>query len=683
MSPPNNGTANRLIHEQSPYLRQHAHNPVDWYAWDEEAFRHAREQDKPIFLSIGYSTCHWCHVMAEESFEDEDVAALLNDTFICIKVDREERPDIDSTYMTAAQAITGTGGWPLTVFMTPDRRPFYAATYLPKHARYGQPGLMEIVPRIRELWDTDREELLTTAGRIATALRNMTLPSDGLPNQDSLEAGYRQLHDAYDAVHGGFGTAPRFPTPHRLLFLLRYWRRTSISGALNMVEATLQAMHNGGMYDHVGGGFHRYATDAAWHVPHYEKMLYDQALLVIAHLEAYQATGRQRYADVAMETLDYVLRDMRHPDGGFYAAEDADTADGEGAFYRWNKQDVETVLGDQAPLFLQSYDVSDEGTLHRIATAEQLAGKHDISKQEVCRRLAQARRALRETRDTRDRPARDDKILADWNALMIVALARAGQALDDTRYTQAGEQAMAFLWWHLHDDGGILHRYRDGHVMEQRFATDAAFSIWALIELYMATFTPVYLARAIRVQEDMFERFWDNADGGFFLTEHDSDVPLARSKPTEDGALPSANAVAMYNLLRLSHLTGDPRWGERAEQLRKLSAPARRWPTAHTMWLSALEMAFDTPRELVVTGPRQREAMAAIRTIQRHYLPHTVILLKADGIEDVAPYTTDMQTGDNTLFYVCTGQACRAPSTHMEAAFKALDPPVRHDTAEP
>ncbi|MGC9307294.1 MAG: thioredoxin domain-containing protein [Thermoplasmatota archaeon] len=663
---------NRLIDEPSPYLQQHAYNPVDWYPWSEEAFQHAREQDKPIFLSIGYSTCHWCHVMAEESFEDEEVAALLNDTFICIKVDREERPDIDSIYMTAAQLITGTGGWPLTIFMTPDRQPFYAATYLPKHARFGQPGLMELVQRVRELWTTGREELLATAGRLTHALQNMPQPTDELPNRDTLDEGYRQLHASFDATHGGFNGAPKFPTPHRLLFLLRYWCRTREPEALGIVEATLQAMHDGGMYDHLGGGFHRYATDARWRVPHFEKMLYDQALLVLAYLEVYQATARKQYAKVARETLAYVLRDLQHPQGGFSAAEDADSPEGEGAFYRWTRQDIEDILGSQAELFFQAYDVSDEGTLYRIASDEQLGEQ-----------LLEARQRLYRARSERTRPAQDDKILADWNGLMIAALARAGQVFDDERYIETAERAAGFIWQHMHDNGGIRHRYRDGHVSQQRYASDAAFYIWGLIELYLATFTPAYLKQAIQIQDDMFERFWNTARGGFYLTEHDSDTPLVRSMPTEDGALPSANAIAMYNLLRLGHLTGEQRWHDLAEQLLTLAASARRWPTAHTMWLSALELAYGTSRELVVTAPEEQDAISAIRGIQRQYLPHTVILFKREGITKVAPFTRDMPAGDAVTFYVCTGQTCRAPTTDISVVLDELDPPQRHDLAEP
>jgi hypothetical protein len=610
--------------------------------------------------------------MAEESFEDDEIAALLKDTFICIKVDREERPDVDSVYMTAAQLITGTGGWPLTIFMTSDKQPFFAATYLPKHARFGQPGLMELIPRIRELSTTDREELLSTAGRLTYALQNMPQPSDELPDRATLDEGYRQLHASFDTTHGGFHGAPKFPTPHRLLLLLRYWRRTATPEALKMVEATLQAMHHGGMYDHLGGGFHRYATDARWRVPHFEKMLYDQALLVLAYIEAYQATTRPQYAEVARETLEYVLRDLQHPQGGFSAAEDADSPEGEGAFYRWTKQDIEAILGDQAELFFQAYNVSNEGTMYRIASDEQLREQ-----------LLEARQRLYRARNERTRPAQDDKILADWNGLMIAALARAGQVFDNERYIMAAERAAGFIWQHLHDDGGIRHRYRDGHVSQQCYASDAAFYIWGLIELYLATFTPVYLQRAIQVQEEMLQQFWETENAGFYLTAHDSETPLVRSMPTEDGAVPSANAVAMYNLLRLGHLTGDQRWHDRAEQLRALATPARQWPTAHTMWLSALELAYGTSHEIVITAPKEKEAISAIRFIQRQYLPHTVILFKREGIADVAPFTRDMPEGDTVTFYVCTGQTCRAPTTDISVVLDELDLPLRHDLAEP
>ncbi len=528
-------TTNRLAEEKSPYLLQHAENPVDWYAWGEEAFELAKKENKPVFLSIGYSTCHWCHVMAHESFEDEDVARLMNDAFVNIKVDREERPDIDGVYMEVAQMITGRGGWPLTIIMTPDKKPFYAATYIPKEGRHNMLGMMDLVPRIKELWETDQANIDEVIGKIEQALSESSSPGhkDDLTLAD-VDLAYSQLSQRFDEERGGFGSAPKFPSPHNLLLILRHWKRTGDERALYIAEKTLQSMRLGGLFDHLGFGFHRYSTDAEWLLPHFEKMLYDQASLMMAYTEAYQITKKQEYADVVRDISEYVTRDLTSPEGAFYSAEDADSEGEEGKFYTWTQNEIKDVLKeDVANIFLQVYNIHEEGNFEDEATRKttglnipHLKQSIDIktdstnmSRQELEILLDNARTKLFIRRERRVRPSLDDKILTDWNGFMIAALAKASVAIGEKKYLEVAEKALSFILETMLDEKrGLFHRYKDGDVAIGAFLDDYAYLVWALLEAYEATFKPEYLEQAKNLTLELIENFWDEEEGGFFFT---------------------------------------------------------------------------------------------------------------------------------------------------------------------
>ncbi|MDH5715699.1 MAG: thioredoxin domain-containing protein, partial [Candidatus Aminicenantes bacterium] len=480
---------NRLIAEKSPYLLQHAFNPVDWYPWGSEAFDKARKENKPIFLSIGYSTCHWCHVMEKESFEDPEIASMMNEAFICIKVDREERPDIDRIYMTVCQMMTGSGGWPLTIIMTPDKKPFFAATYIPRPSRLGRLGMMELIPRIQELWKSKKGEVMSSAEQITQHLTQISIHAAGEPlGEAALEMAYRRLSRVFDERYGGFGRAPKFPTPHNLTFLLRYWKRTGEQKALRMVEKTLQSMRLGGIYDHVGFGFHRYSTDSRWLLPHFEKMLYDQALLVMAYTEAYQATRKEEYRHTVREILDYVMRDMTAPEGGFYSAEDAESEGEEGKFYLWTEEEIRQLLpGEESDLIVRIFNIEKDGNFAEEATGRrtgsnilylrkslhETASDMKISPEELERDFQKARQKLFAARHKRVHPHKDDKILTDWNGLMIAALARASSAFDEPQYAEATRRAADFILARMRDSKGKLyHRYRDGETAIPAYLDD-------------------------------------------------------------------------------------------------------------------------------------------------------------------------------------------------------------------
>ncbi|MFO7783682.1 MAG: thioredoxin domain-containing protein, partial [Desulfatiglandales bacterium] len=499
--------ANSLIHEKSPYLLQHAHNPVDWYGWGEEAFEKARQENKPIFLSIGYSTCHWCHVMEKESFEDPEVAKLLNDVFVSIKVDREERPDLDHVYMTVCRMATGGGGWPLTIIMTPDKKPFFAATYIPKTSRYGRAGMMELIPRVEQVWKTRQQEVLESAAGMTQALHHLeTTPTVKELNQHTLEKAFQDLSKRFDRTHGGFSSSPKFPTPHNLSFLLRYWKRTGNTEALHMVEKTLQELRWGGIFDQIGYGFHRYSTDKEWLVPHFEKMLYDQAMLALAYLETYQATGNALYRDVAREVFAYVLRDMRSPEGGFYSAEDADSEGVEGKFYLWTEEELREILSKQeADLLIQAFNVEERGNFTEEATGE-LTGANILypGKDPAGMGAELSRKKLFEARKKRVHPYKDDKILTDWNGLMIAALARGARVLGEEQYALAAIDAARFVLDRMRTpEGRLLHRYREGDAAITANTDDYAFFIWGLLELYQATFDATHLQTALSLSEDL------------------------------------------------------------------------------------------------------------------------------------------------------------------------------------
>jgi uncharacterized protein YyaL (SSP411 family) len=683
--PPEKGESpvNRLLSEKSPYLLQHAFNPVHWYPWSEEAFAAAKREDKPIFLSVGYSTCHWCHVMAQESFEDQAVAALMNQAFICIKVDREERPDIDQMYMSVAQAMTGRGGWPLTIIMTPEKKPFFAATYIPKTGRYGQAGMMEIIPRIQELWDNNRDELLSSADKILDyLLKTQSRPRSQAANLDAafLARGYASLDSIYDPQNGGFGTAPKFPSPHNIFFLLRYWHRTGDEHALQMAEATLQAMRMGGIYDQVGNGFHRYSTDAKWHVPHFEKMLYDQALMAIAYTEGHQATRKEEYARTAREILDYVLRDMTAPQGGFFSAEDADSEGVEGKFYVWTAEELEETLDkEEFKLFIRLFDLNESGNFEKGGNILRLrsslvdaASVLKMSKPDLYERLELIRAKLFLAREKRVHPLKDDKILTDWNGLMIAALAKAAQALPeakDTKYAQAAIKAADFILEKMQTtEGRLLHRYRSEAGILANL-DDYAFLIWGLIDLYETVFIVKYLKAALQLNQAMMQHFWDKDQGGFFFSADDAEALLLRRKEFYDGAIPSGNSIAMLCLLRLMHICGETELEERALDLARSFAGAGEQPLGHTMLLCSLDYALGPASEITLLGCNEDAGMIEmLQAIRSRYLPNkSILLVCGEEIREIAPSTKNLpQAGGRVAAYICTDHVCSLPVTIPE-----------------
>ena len=687
--------SNRLIHEKSPYLLQHADNPVDWYPWGTEAFARAARENKPVFLSIGYSTCHWCHVMAHESFEDKGVAALLNKDFICIKVDREERPDIDSIYMSVCQMMTGKGGWPLTVFLTPEKKPFFTGTYLPKESRFGMTGLTDLLPLISRSWQERRNDLVASAEEIAAALhKEQESHHDDIPDISLLHQCYEELVLQFDAEYGGFGRAPKFPTPHTLLFLLRFWKRTGTTRALTMVEKTLGAMRRGGIFDQVGGGFHRYSTDAQWRVPHFEKMLYDQALLVMAYTEAYQATHNPAFRKTTEEIISYVIRDLTSPEGAFFSAEDADSAGGEGAFYLWTTDETEKILGkDDAIVAARVFGITpagnyqDTGTgrgqniLYRTKSNAEVASSSGIAEIDLEIRLESIRARLFTAQEQRSRPSLDDKVLTDGNGLFIAALAQAARTFGNEQYLAAARRAMQFVLTHMRTtDGGLLHRYRDGEPAIPAFGDDYAFIIKALLELYESTFEPVYLSSAHELNTWFLAHFRDEVQGGFFTIADTAEILLVRKKEIYDGAIPSCNSVAFENLVRLSHLTGDASYEQRASELSRCFASAvHQSPSAHAWFLCALDSAIGPMRDVVIVGERDADdTRAMIKGLRDHYLPRVLVICRQSGEHDLlltslAPFTSNLKaTGGKATAYICTGQTCAMPITEPDQMLALL-----------
>ncbi len=688
---------NRLIHEKSPYLLQHAYNPVDWRAWGAEAFEAARRENKPIFLSIGYSTCHWCHVMEHESFEDAGVAALMNDAFICIKVDREERPDIDNVYMKVCQMVTGSGGWPLTIVMTPDQKPFFAGTYIPKEDNYGRMGLLGLIPRIQEHWRLQRENVAQSSEEIFAALEKASVPaSGGALDESAIDAAFAELSGRFDGRHGGFGTAPKFPTPHTLLFLLRYWKRRGEARALEMVEKTLDGMRRGGIYDHVGFGFHRYSTDASWLVPHFEKMLYDQALLALAYSEAYQATRKEEYGRAIREILTYVSRDLTSPEGGFFSAEDADSEGREGKFYLWKRSEIGQVLRpDEAALVDGAFGVApagnfnEQGTggtngeniLHPPEPPAASAARVGISPAEWERRWQGAREKLFAAREARPRPHRDDKILADWNGLMIAAFARAALVLGEQRYHETARRAADFVLRRMRSaQGGLLHRYREGDAAVEGHLDDYAFMTWGMIDLYEATFDARYLETALDLNSRAIRDFWDDQSGGFYFTAEGSERVLVRSKEIYDGAVPSGNSVMMLNLLRLARMTGRSDLEDMAERTaRAFGRTVSQSPAAYTQLMVALDFALGPAFEVVISGnPQAEDTRAMLQALRSQFIPNKVALLRPDvpdggDLARLAPFTQSQASIDGkATAYVCRNFHCELPTTDAAQMLASL-----------
>ncbi len=698
--PPDGGDEfNRLVFEQSPYLRQHARNPVDWYPWGEAAFARAKAEDKPIFFSSGYSTCHWCHVMERESFEDAEVAALLNEHFVCVKLDREERPDVDQVYMSVTQMLTrGAGGWPNTVVMTPDKDPFWAATYLPKRGQLGRPGMMEVLPWITQAWAEDRDSLLGDADQITKAIAAWARSKGGEAlSESALARAEAQLAATFDERYGGFGDAPKFPVAHRLRFLLRRAARTDDDETVALVEATLSGMLHGGIRDHVGFGFHRYSTDARWFLPHFEKMLYDQALITSALVEAWLVTGRADFERAARETLTYVLRDMRSPQGAFFSAEDADSEGEEGLFYVWTPEQVTTVLGaEEGELWNGVYGVVPGGNFLEEATQRatgrsvlylprplaEVAQELELEESELRARLEASRQKLFAAREQRVHPLLDDKVLTDWNGLMIGALALAGRSFGDPQYVEAARRAADFVLRELRtEDGELLKRWRAGEAALPAVLDDYAFLVEGLIELYEATFEARWLAEALALTDAMIARFADDEHGGFFLGADDGEVLFVRPKEIADGALPSGQAVAATNLVRLARLTGRSAYEERAIATLNANAGSIGHPEYayyHAASLIALDFALGPSFEVVIAGdPGADDTRAMLAALRERFLPHKVVLLRPPGDEPeivrLAEFTRDQRAQDGrATAYVCREHACKAPTTSIETMLAHL-----------
>ena len=672
---------NRLAKEQSPYLLQHQDNPVDWYPWGEEAFARARTEDKPVFLSIGYSTCHWCHVMEHESFETQTVADALNRDFVSIKVDREERPDVDDVYMRAVQMMTGSGGWPLSLFLMPDGRPFYGGTYFPPSSRWGRPGFVEILGAIAGAWKSRRAELESSAGELLSHLGQDAAPAGGGEpvGPEILTAAVRLVARQYDPSEGGFGGAPKFPPSMRLELLLRDFLRTGSTASREMVENTLAKMAAGGMYDQVGGGFHRYSVDAHWLVPHFEKMLYDNAMLARVYVLAGRAFGTPAHFRIARETLDYLLREMTPEGGGFFAAQDADSGGVEGTFYVWNPRSLEEAVGPEAaPIVAARFGVTPQGNFEEgetvlsvVKSVPELAAQFGRPEAEIEALLAEARARLYAARAERIAPATDEKLLTDWSALAISAFALAARVLGEPRYEAAARAAAERILRNGVRDGRLLHREKDGRAAIPGFATDYAFLTEALLDLYEATFEPRYFSQAVRFQEILDEDFADPA-GGYFLSASGHDGLIVRPKESYDGATPSSNSVAASNLLRLSAFTGDERYARRAEILfDAFGELLDRAPSAFPRLLCALDFRESAPREIVLAGEPGREDFEALRRVAFASPDLDRVLAHVESaaeIPELAPLTRARSTRDGkAAAYVCERFACQAPVTDPAA----------------
>jgi len=677
---------NHLANEQSPYLLQHADNPVDWYPWGKEAFKKARELDRPIFLSIGYSTCHWCHVMEHESFEDDSVAKLLNDSFISIKVDREELPEIDHVYMSVCQAMTGGGGWPLTIVMTPAKEPFFAGTYFPKDKRGGRSGLFQILPMIADAWNSKRQDIMTSVGQVKNYLDQLnSKPAGNNFSTELINKAYDQFRNGFDEEYGGFFRAPKFPSPHNLIFLMRYHHSFDNKIALDMATKTLKQMRLGGIYDHIGFGFHRYSTDRHWLVPHFEKMLYDQAMIAMAYTEAYHITGEDIFAQTAREIFTYVLRDMTASEGGFFSAEDADSEGEEGKFYVWTEQEIKEVLGeDYGKEFNDIFSITTPGNYRDESSGKETRlniphlknynanGSNDFES---------AREKLFNIREKRIHPLKDDKILTDWNGLMIAALAKAAIVLNEPVYLDAAEKAAEFVLHSISKGERLLKRYRNGVAALDAHLDDYAFMAWGLLELYEATFATKYLSQALDLMNIMVEDFWDDKNGGFFLGSDQSEKLIVRSKTAYDGAIPSGNSVAVMNMVKLTRITGNTKWAELAEKtIRAFSEDVNRTPTGYTLMLTGFMFDTQNSKEIVIVGDsRNRNTTKFLHTIRASYAPHKVLLFKDTSVSDnrleqLANWTsTQNSINGKPTAYVCKNFACNQPTSDIQTALSFIN----------
>ena len=675
---------NRLIDETSPYLLQHAHNPVDWYAWGEEALARARAEDRPILLSIGYSACHWCHVMERESFENPDIARLMNELFVNIKVDREERPDLDGIYMQAVQALTGQGGWPMTVFLTPDGAPFYGGTYFPPEDRGHMPGFSRVLTGVAEAYRARRGDVNKNAEQLTQMLqRKVAPPRTGPLTPALLDDALRGVLGSIDWVEGGFGGAPKFPQPMALEYLLRQYARTGAAQALGAVQVTLDKMADGGLYDQLGGGFHRYAVDRIWLVPHFEKMLYDNAQLARVYLQAFQVTGSPRYRQVVEETLEYVRREMTHPEGGFYSTQDADSEGEEGKFFVWTVAEVDALLGpEDAPLFRAFFDVTPSGNfehkniLHISEAVETVAARVGVAPERLQAAIERGREILFAEREKRIRPGRDEKVLTAWNGMMMRAFAEAGAALERQDWIDVAERNAAFVLRELWQDGRLLRTWKDGRAKLNGYLEDHACYADALVALYEATFDPRWLDAARTIADAILDKFSDAEAGGFYDTASDHERLVTRPKDVFDNATPSGTSVAVDMFSRLALLTDDARYREAAEGvLAVLGTVASEHPTAFGRLLCALDFALGRPREIAIVGPPESDETRALRrAVFGRYLPNRVVA-GGSGADDGAaiPLLQDRPLRDGRpTAYVCEGYVCQAPVTTPEALVEQL-----------
>jgi len=693
---------NRLADETSPYLLQHAANPVAWRPWGEEAFAQARREDKPIFLSIGYSACHWCHVMERESFEDEGIADILNQEFVSVKVDREERPDVDRIYMNAVQIMTGSGGWPLSVFLTPDLKPFFGGTYFPAQDRFGRPRFRTVLLEIAKLWQTGRDRVVGNADVLAQAVRNASRPAgagDAEPDVELLHKATRSLSSSFDINLGGFGGPPKFPPSGAVALLLRQYRRTGYKMFLHMVELTLDRMASGGMYDHLGGGFHRYSVDAKWLVPHFEKMLYDNALLAMVYMDAYLVTKKPLYHHVATQALDYVMRDMTDPAGGFHSSEDADSEGHEGKYYVWSHDEIRRVLGvEDARFFSQYYGVTRAGNFEGKNILNVPTGPYIFAEQEgipvrqLEGRLAGLRSRLLQQRLRRVRPRKDDKVIASWNGLMISAFAKGYATIGDERFLRAAERAAGFILSSMKPNGRLMHTYREGRAKLPGNLDDYAFVANAMLDLYEASFEVKWLTAAERLTKSMTALFWDERDHGFFFTAAGRKDLLARAKTYHDGAIPSGNAAAALALLRLGRLTGEQDHLARAEELLQAAAPVvDSHPAASLRLLCALDFRLGPPKEIVVVGRTGAvDANRLLKAARAQFAPNKVLAFLDPDAPGAAELKKRIPLLGNRIAksgaataYVCENYACQSPVTDPKelAALLRGATPTANDSA--
>ncbi len=656
---------NKLVNEKSPYLLQHAHNPVNWYPWCNTAFSKSRKENKPIFLSIGYSTCHWCHVMEKESFEDVEIAKILNDNFICIKVDREERPDIDSIYMSACQTLTGSGGWPLTIFLDNYQRPFFAGTYFPKNSTIHHLGLIDILEKVNDTWINNKDKILETSAIITEVIKkSTTMQSSQEVNKNILDDVYNDFIQTFDTTFGGFGNSIKFPTPTNLLFLLRYYDKTSDDKALLMVTYTLECMFRGGIYDHLGFGFSRYSTDKQWLVPHFEKMLYDNALLSLVYTEAFQVTKNELFSKVASEVFTYLTKNMMSVDGGFYSAEDADSEGIEGKFYVWKYDEIINVLGKEDGLkFCNQYNITKKGNFEGKNILN-LIGSENITMTKAIREK------LINYRNRRVRPRKDDKILTSWNGLMIVSLAKAGRVFKNDNYIKIAKKTVDFIYNNLIDsDGRLLSRYRNNHASILAYAEDYSFLIWGLIELYESTFDSAYLEKAIDLNEKLIKYFWDEKENGLFLYGIDSESLLIRPKDLYDGVTPSANSVSTLNWLILSRLTNNMKLEEFAlKQFKAFSNKINNNPSSSTFMLCAYLFSTSITKEVVIIGDKNNNRTKEMFDILNNKLNPNVTTIFKDitdnNILKLLPHLSNYKEVENvTTAYVCSNNTCSLPIT--------------------